>query len=251
MEVETAVAPTPDPTNTSLPPATATLTPDTGWLRLQTGLERRLIRIGDSTAISILRLEPEMFTFRLGYQPREPQGLREWQAQEQALITVNGGYFTEEFLATGRIVVDGVGSGSSYGSFAGMLTVTDDGRVDIRWLEQQPYTGDDGLAYALQSFPLLVKPIGELGFPDETGRSAARTVIGMDANGRFLILLTTPLTLHETSVWLTESDLALQVALNLDGGPSSGLILQEPFWEIPSYVPLPAVLLIDPRSEGD
>jgi hypothetical protein len=96
---------------------------------------------------------------------------------------------------------------------------------------------------------MLVKPGGVLGYPDEDGRPARRTVIGMDGNGRFLIILTrrSSFTLHQLSAWLTASDLGLDVALNLDGGTSSGLILAQPRQELLPFVLLPAVITIYPR----
>ena len=50
------------------------------------------------------------------------------------------------------------------------------------WFAARPHTPDEPLQYALQSFPMLVKPGGILGYPDEDGRPARRTVIGMDGD---------------------------------------------------------------------
>lgn len=236
-----------------LPAATPTAPPDTGWQPLQPGLERRVITLLDEAerpyeSLYLLRLEPDQFRFEIAYQPGEPKGLLEWQAATGALIVVNGGFFTETNQATGLIVIDGQPSGTSYVDFGGMLAITDAG-PEIRWLVERPYTPNDSLQYALQSFPILLKPGGVLGYPDEDGRPARRTVIGMDENGRFLIILTrrSAFTLHQLSAWLTASDLALDIALNLDGGTSSGLILADPREELLPFVLLPTVIIIHPR----
>ena len=211
----------------------------------------RLAEIGErpSETIYILRLEPAQFDFRIGYQPGQPLPLAAWQANSEALIVVNGGFFTEEFTATGLIVVDGASSGVSYDDFAGMLAITECG-PEIRWLGQRPYSADEPLRYALQSFPLLVEPGGLLGYSNEDGSPARRTVIGIDDDGRFLIILTrqSRFTLGQLSRWLTNSDLGLDIALNLDGGPSSGLILSDPHQELLPFSPLPAVITIHPRT---
>ncbi|MEJ2748619.1 MAG: phosphodiester glycosidase family protein [Anaerolineae bacterium] len=250
---------TPAPTSTSLsasllpsPPAPTPL-PDTGWQSLQPGLERRVITLLDEAerpyeSLYLLRLEPDQFRFEIAYQPGAPKSLLEWQAATGALIVINGGFFTEANEAIGLTAVDGQASGISFVDFGGMLAITEAG-PEIRWLVERPYTPGEPLQYALQSFPMLVKPGGVLGYPDEDGSPARRTVIGMDGNGRFLIILTrrSNFTLHQLSAWLVASDLGLDVALNLDGGSSSGLILANPREELLPFVLLPAVITIYPR----
>ena len=103
----------------------------------------------------------------------------------------------------------------------------------------------------LQSFPVLVKPGGEPGFPAELedNVTARRTVIAQDREGRILLLVSPrgDFTLHRLSLHLTNSDLDLDIALNLDGGPSTGIMLAEPREVIPSQTLLPIVILVYPR----
>jgi hypothetical protein len=244
------------PSQATLSP-TATFTPDSGWETLRTGLERRVLNLLNEQGkryerIYILRMDPAAFQFAVAYHP-QPQGLEVWQKETGALIVVNGGYYRQEGesdLPTGLAVINGQVMGASYGSFAGMFAVGSQG-PDLRWLEQTPYDPAEALQSALQSFPLLVKPGGELGFPAsaEDNQPARRTVIARDRQGRFLLILA-PLgyfTLHQISAWLTESDLELDIALNLDGGPSTGLLLADPAEQIPAYSDLPIVITISPR----
>lgn len=249
---------TPLPTATPVPPlpsppAVSTPPPDTGWQLLHPGLERRIITLNDENerpyeSLYLLRLEPNQFRFEIAYQPGTPQGLLEWQAKTGALIVVNGGFFTETYHATGLTIIDRQANGTSYVDFGGMLAITETG-PEIHWLVERPYISTESIQYALQSFPMLVKPGGVLGYPDEDNSPARRTVIGIDENGRFLIILTrrSSFTLHQLSTWLTTSDLELDIALNLDGGTSSGLILAEPREELLPFVLLPAVVTIYPR----
>jgi hypothetical protein len=53
--------------------------------------------------------------------------------------------------------------------------------------------------------------------------------------------------LHELSAYLTESDLDLDIALNLDGGGSTGIFVADPRESIPPTRPLPFVILVYPR----
>ncbi|RLC56527.1 MAG: phosphodiester glycosidase family protein, partial [Chloroflexota bacterium] len=138
-----------------------------------------------------------------------------------------------------------------YGDFAGMFAVSPDGRVSVRWLRDQPYNPDEPLKEALQSFPVLVKPGGVIGFPADAddGRPARRTVVARDLEGRILFIVAPRgyLSLHELACFLAGSDLNLDVALNLDGGFSTGLWLKtdEMSVEIDSLVPVPSVISAD------
>jgi len=202
--------------------------------------------------ILILRLDPAGFTFHVAYEPL-PQTLKAWLAHSGALIALNGGYYRSEgetLIPTGLTIASGEVTGESYGDFAGMLAVNAAG-ASLRWLAQSPYDPAENLTSALQSFPLLVKPGGELGFPAELEdyQAARRTVIAQDRGGNFLLMIAPQgtFTLHQLSTFLVQSDLDLDIALNLDGGPSSGLLLADPPQGDTALLPLPVVILVFPR----
>jgi uncharacterized protein YigE (DUF2233 family) len=265
MARQAPIAPTATPTLTftPLPTFTPAIVPtvetvqDTGWQLLQPGLERRSINMYNDQAqqveaLYLLRLDPNHFRLEVAYH-ETPQNLEDWQKETNALVVVNGGYFrieNEKYIPNGLTVINGETIGSSYDSFAGMLTVSDYG-TELRWLADRPYNPYEQLRAALQSFPVLVKPGGVLGFPQqyEDNLKARRTVIGQDRNGRILFLVAPRgyYTLHQLSVYLTESDLDLNIAVNLDGGPSSGIWLAQPREIIPSQTLLPIVILVYPR----
>ena len=240
-------------TATSLPLDTP-IPPDTGWLLLRPGLEQRTLHLTDPTTgqqretITVLRLDPAFFAFDIGYRPGQPQSLIDWQAETGALLVVNGGYFTEQHLATGLIIVAGQASGGSYEGVGGMGVINETG-VALRSLAGQPYDGGETIAAALQSFPLLVKPGGEPGFPEEDFRTSRRTVIAQDNQGRVLFLVAPQgtLTLYQLSQWLVNSDLDLHIALNLDGGASTGLLLADPPLHVTSFDLLPVVITVMAR----
>ena len=230
------------------------LVPDSGWQQVQPGLEQRIINLVDDAGawqenITLLRLDPFTYRFDVAYQPGAPLSLTAWQAQTGALLVVNGGFYTKAYEATGLVVSSGEVYGSSYGDFAGMLAVTAAG-PEVRWLRQRPYDPTEPLLAALQSFPMLVRPGGVLGFPDEDGQQARRTVVAQDGAGRVLFLVATlgHFTLYQLSHYLASSDLDIDVALNLDGGPSSGMLLAEPRVHVPSFSLLPTVITVFPDS---
>jgi len=260
-ELVPTAAPQAAPTvTTAAPAATPTLAPtsipaDSGWEMIRPALGRRVLNLVDDEGrwlenVTVLRLEPDAFRFGVAYRPGAPQGLGAWQAQTGALLVVNGGFYTEAYVATGLVVSDGAVSGVSYQGFGGMFAVTDAGPT-VRSLRETPYDPDEALRAALQSFPLLLAPGGRPAFPEEDGQQARRAVVAQDGAGRLLFLVASRghFTLHQLSRYLAASDLDLDVALNLDGGPSSGLYLaptsdgDRPL-HVPAFAPLPAVITV-------
>jgi len=244
-------------TATSVPLVSDTSVPDTGWSLLQPGLERRVIQIYDDQnqrveSVYVWRLDQSHFRMDVAFD-ETPKSLESWQKETNAAMVVNGGYFSienERYFADGLTIVNGEASGRSFEGFGGMLAI-DRAGAELRWLVQEPYNFYEPLQAALQSFPILVRPGGELGFGPERENyaSARRTVIGQDQAGRILFIVAPEgyFTLHQLSVYLTGSDLNLDIAVNLDGGGSTGILVANPREVIPSKVLLPFVILVYAR----
>ena len=94
---------------------------------------------------------------------------------------------------------------------------------------------------------------GQGGYSDDSVLRARRTAIGQDTSGRILLVVASSgtFTLAEMSQFLLNSDFDLAVALNLDGGASSGLLLREPSEGIPAFSLLPTVITIRPKPAPD
>lgn len=237
---------------TPLPSATP-VTPDSGWQDLRPGLEKRTINLVDDDGtwqenVTILRLEPDRFRFEVAYQPGDARSLVTWQEETGALLVVNGGFFTAEYVATGIVVAGGQAQGTSYEGFGGMLAVTERGPT-LRWLRADPYRVQEPLLFALQSFPMLITPGGVPAPTEDGGGRSRRTVVAQDRRGRFLFLVANRghFALRTLSDFLVASDLQLDAALNLDGGTSSGMLLADPALHVPALVPLPTVITVYPR----
>ncbi len=214
-------------------------------------MEQRRILIFDDAGnqvdlIYVLRVDPALFRFDVEYKPGSPQPLPAWLEESGAAAVVNGGFFTPEFEATGRIVVEGVGSGTSYGGDnAGMFAILPNGEPQIRWLGQRPYDANETFHAALQSFPMLVTPGGQVGYHDLSDRPARRTAVAQDKSGYILFIVAgwSHFKLAEFSEYLVNEDFGIDVALNLDGGTSSGILVNN--WDgVSSYVPLPAIIAV-------
>ncbi len=228
-----------------------------GWPQVRPRLERRVIPIYDNQhqqveSLYVWRLDQSYFRMDVSY-AETPKPLQAWQAETNAAMVINGGYFSIEngrYSPDGLTIVNGNVSGSSFEGFGGMLAINQD-RAELRSLAQQPYNPNEPLQAALQSFPVLVQPGGKLGFgaDREDGARARRTVIGQDKNGRILFIVAPDgyFTLHELSAYLAGSDLNLNIAVNLDGGGSTGILVANPYEVIPSKVLLPFVILVYAR----
>jgi uncharacterized protein YigE (DUF2233 family) len=238
---------TPRPTATSAPR-------DTGWQAIAPGVEYRELKIvqGDrSDRLRIARIDPAQNRLRVLYEPDRPRRVSEWLAQADALVIVNGNFFDPQNRALGLVIQDGrTLDGIAYEGFGGMFAVNGDD-VRVRWNVQEPYNGEP-LTYALQNFPMLVLPGGAPNLQiDDNGRAAPRTAVAQDRSGR-IVLLVSPaftFTLTEFGQWLAASDLDLDVALNLDGGTSSGLVLKKGHQTLgtDSWVPVPNVIVVEQR----
>ncbi|MFN2285420.1 MAG: phosphodiester glycosidase family protein [Anaerolineae bacterium] len=247
---------TPQPTGTAtpvIPPTSTPLPEDTGWQNLQAGIEVRSLNVAvgaNVERVTIARLDPTAVMFRVLYAPGAPATVSAWAQQTGAALTVNAGYFTEEQTVTGLTISNHEVFGTPYGDYAGMFAVTEVGEVSVRWLRTWPYDPYEGLREAVQCFPVLVKPGGVMGFPvdGDDGRPARRTVVAQDRDGHILLMIAPRgfFSLHLLATWLADSDLDVDIALNLDGGPSSGLWIPN-VATIDSMGAVPAVIAVMSR----
>ena len=260
-EVIHAAAFVPTPALSALSPLEATRepvhsAPEPGWSMVQPGLERREIPVFNGQnqqveSLFIWRLDQKYFRMDVAYD-ETPKSLETWQRDTNAAMVVNGGFYSienEKYFPNGLTIVNGQPSGRSF-NYGGMLAIHED-RAELRWLVQRPFSTSERLQAGLQSFPILVQPGGELGFgPErENHASARRTVIGQDRAGRILLMVAPQgyFTLHQLSAYLTESDLGLDIAINLDGGGSTGILVANPPEVISPTRLIPFVILVYAR----
>ncbi len=257
------VQPLPPPaTATSLvlvppPPAPASPSPlpDSGWQEAEPGLALRRLHFFQEQKLvlmSIVRIDPHLFRFQVGYRPEKPLSLEAWANQAAAVAGINGGFFDQANQATALVISGGGASGTSYQGQGGMFAVDVQGKVALRSLADQPYAPDENLQEALQGWPILIKPGSILAYTNNEDKELdRRSAVALDQAGQVLLIASwgSPFTLAGFAQWLSQSDLEIDAALNLDGGSSTGLYLQSgPQRDyIPAFVPLPLVLLVLPQ----
>lgn len=235
-------------------PSVAHQPSDTGWVAVGQGAEMRRMRValeGHVTLanISIVRFDPNQVRFSVGYDAQQPRSLLEWRKESSALAVINGGFFAADYQSTALVVSNGLPSGQSYVGRGGMFAVTGDGSLVLRSLADYPYSEDEPLSEALQSWPMLVKNGGQPSYSDEADTERdRRSVVARDRSGRilFFVCSSNSFSLPSLSAWLAASDLEIDSALNLDGGSSSGLHLLDEL-RVDSYGKIPLVLLVHQR----
>ena len=252
-----SASPLPPLSPSPFPLSSSPFIPDPAWSLIRPGLERRVIEVYNAQnqsveSVYIWRLDQTLFRLDIAYD-NTPKSLDTWQRETSALMVVNGGYYSirneNYYYPDGLTIVDGQASGRSFNR-GGMLAI-DGQRAEIRWLAEEPYNAGEPLQAALQSFPILVEPGGGLGYgsENESYARARRTVIAQDRQGRILFMVAPKgyFTLHELSLYLTGSDLDLDIAVNLDGGGSTGILVAEPYELIAPTRPIPFVILVHAR----
>ncbi|MFW6082803.1 MAG: phosphodiester glycosidase family protein, partial [Chloroflexota bacterium] len=164
---------------------------DTGWRLVAPGIELREMDVHGAESLpaerlTIIRLDPGEFQIRVHYDPAKPLPVSTWGEMLDALLLVNAGYFSPEsaggYETVGMLITDGETWGRPLQDYAGMLAVTGEGQASVRWLRHQPYNPGENLSQAVQSFPVLVRPGGIMGFAADAddGAIARRTVVAQD-----------------------------------------------------------------------
>ena len=232
------------------PPASST--PASGWTTIAPGIERREMALPVASVLAqgtalLVRVDSTVAMLGVQYSPGAARTLGEWQrALPDAQVIVNGALFDEADRALGLVISDGQGYGESFVGFGGMLQVDASG-ARVRSLVNSPYQGER-LWQAVQAFPVLIEQGGVLA-PQGDGfdQRSRRTWIGQDRAGRIILGVTHNLiTLADLQAWLLASDLDLEVAFALDGGRSTGMVIQTPSHQesYPAFDRLPSVVVV-------
>ena len=242
------------------PPVSATLTkvntpsPEvpSDWQALRPGLEIRRLDVDEKPLLAV-RIDLAQISLQVHYDPQNPKAVAGWEAVlPDALVVVNAGFFEPDNTTSGLLIVDGVAIGESfdpatrYLEHSGMLTVRGE-RAEIHMLSSCPPSKCMQAEQGVQGLPVLILnslPV-DFALPE---REARRTVAGIDRDGNLLLIVAYEggMTLVELRAVLLVTDMELVSALNLDGGPSTGIsvdgegntIMVDSVSEVPSVIAL-------------
>ena len=204
------------------------------WPRSPDVVQYRSLIMGDRTVrFMIVDLTEMRLRFELQNDPAHPKTVEAWRDELGADIVWNAAYFTEANTPAGFFKTKGgvsaipwpsVEEQSDAHNYTFMLTVhADDFALDYLPLHPAREPEDS----ALLSFPTLVAG-GESIVTKDSHLRAARTVVAEDASGRDYLVVTEKgsLSLYELAEWLSDQPEQFVIAGNLDGGPSTGLSIE-------------------------
>ena len=199
--------------------------------------------------------------FPLGARPVARTLAEERVTDPAAVVAINGGYFARDFRSDGLdFRPDGLFRLAGVEQFplsekavlSGILAVDGHGRAAL--LPRQADVA--GYPAAFQTGPFVVDPGGLPGVKTP-GPVARRTVIATTDDERILVLVTAPLPLVAVSSLLVghAADFGVtrvERALNLDGGPSTGLAAQTTDGQVllPELGPVRNVVLFSAQAAG-
>ncbi len=253
---------TPLPTDTNTPPApkptllpTVSISTD-GWREIRSGVFIRQMAADPylkKGIVHVVKIDPAQVDFHVRYQPDTPLRVQEWYSNTEALIVINSSFFDGAHHAVGQLTADGQSGGQTHQLMDGAFYLTAVGAA-VWPLEGWKKPAGLQIAESVESFPMLLNPGGLLN-PDIStdARVARRTVVAVDRSGNVLFIVTpTGFTLHGMAVWLANSDLDIDTALNFDGGSSSGIVVWTPdgMWGFDSANRVPAVITVDIKVTG-
>lgn len=232
------------------PIAVATSTTLT-WEKISVGFERAETTFSSTTGsiIVLYRFSPKQFEAQLMHE-LPPKHISVWGAEATGTeLLVNGVYFHEDYLPSGFFQTSGtrIGTRQFDQDKSGLLIFNPFQIIDTKI---HP-TKLGGAPMMAQSYPFLLKN-GMLAVQNESGKVARRTFVGIDRQGMIYVGVApyAPLSLLQLGQFLSQLPLSWNMVLNLDGGPSTGLWMHHGARSelFDSYVPVPNILSIRPRS---
>ncbi len=202
-------------------------------------LQARLYRNWVSAAgqLVIVYLDPAKVDLQI---LRNPDRLKLAELAPNAQLVMNGGYFTPEFRPTGLLVSRGVELSpfiSTGGPAGSGVLVVEDGQVELIRREDVRERTFENADIAIQAGPRLIEPDGTRGIHSDDRHHANRTFIGADARGWLVLGVVyrgdggvgggpSLFELQRLLLKLGPPVTRITFALNLDGGPSTGLHLR-------------------------
>lgn len=252
-------------TLTPVPPEMETPIAKWGWKQIEEGISYTITHAGKKDLL-IVRIDPSLYKFSI-YENRNPlnsKTIEQIHNSTGSLLTFNGGFFTEDFKPTGLLISEGkeLRSLSPADLLNGILAIGHDGEIDFF------YRVNDGkfpisitpenYEFAIQNGPALINRQRENLINEDTQKISSRTAIGLDKDNKIVLIvlkqsLLNPdngISLYQFSEMIRTSgiftELGVHSVLNLDGGSSTGLMLDEKYF--PEMEKVQNVITVEPKK---
>ncbi|MBU2566560.1 phosphodiester glycosidase family protein [Patescibacteria group bacterium] len=227
-------------------------------VELPENIDRREVVYSDGRVVNFLvvNLSDDNWYWDFANEPYNAMNVSDWRTHLYADIVINGAYFAEDMQPTGYYKMSGelVGSRSwpateiqdDKNGYTGMVKVTN-GDLSLVYLpdSHQSEPGYDDAV--LLTFPTLIAN-GENQITEDSKKFAHRTILAQDDSGESYIILTESglPSLYEAAEWLKEQPENFEIAINLDGGNSTGISysFNDDTLDV-SSVPVPNVIFLN------
>ncbi|MFZ6015565.1 MAG: phosphodiester glycosidase family protein [Patescibacteria group bacterium] len=214
-------------------PATAVVEPEAvREQQLPDFMERRIMTYDDGRNVKYIlaKIENSEWRWGLANEPEAPRTVKDWQNALTADLVINGSYFDENMNPTGFYQIAYATSAVVWPQiqdenlgYAGMVRIYD-GKLDLAHLptDNRGEPAEDETAFL--SFPVLIAGHRSQ-VSEDSKKYARRTALAIAGDETPYIIVTesgSP-SLFEMAKWLQEQPEDFRVAVNLDGGTSTGL----------------------------
>ncbi|MDP3985562.1 MAG: phosphodiester glycosidase family protein [bacterium] len=199
--------------------------------------------------VVLYRFRANAFSWRFAHDTTA-YGISQWARRiPEAAFISNGVFFHEVLFPSGFLKINSETIGKRQFDLdrSGLITL----RPEVRIIDTETEKIDfNTITDGAQSFPFLIKN-GAVAIQEDSALSARRTFFGTDDAGNVYIGIVPyrPLTLFALAQELETLDVPWDHVLNLDGGPSSGIISSFPNSSelFDSFTTVPNVLVVEPK----
>ena len=187
--------------------------------------ERTFVIEKEGVSIHVIEFgKDENLDFRMIDGGKKKNYVSDHYSPESDAFIINGGYFDGNLNPVGYCRIDGEDlSTVKDPRLSGFITITEQGKLTLHWKEIPEKEFRD----IVQAGPFIIDPGGNIGIYTRSGKETKRTVIGQTDDGRILVMTTTEVYLYDLAQILKSELPKLERALNLDGGPSVGLVYKD------------------------
>ena len=178
----------------------------------------------------VARMPNDQWAWSMQNDPQAPKKVNAWRQELKSNLVINGSYFTETNQPSGfyqlgskakRVKLPEPNQDRGYTGLVGVI----DGKLQLGYL---PYLRLESrvMEYdsAFLSFPTLLAG-GKSMVETDSNKLSSRTVVAQDEDGNVFVIMTEKgnVSLFELAQWLKNQPENFQTAINMDGGPSSGI----------------------------
>lgn len=222
----------------------------------------------------VVKVNPRLFEFRI-YENKDRANvktIRQIQKESGSVLSFNGAFFDTQFKAMGlledsqklwhNILQSDLMNGIFYVACRSMPEYREIPQLQslkdyVRPVQENFPQKNCG--FWIQNGPILVDNIGGIRISKDTGKSAARTALGIDKDGNVAVIILhqsllntdNTLSLYQFAHSLKEDEpfksMGLHSVLNLDGGPSTGVMVAGEY--LPEINNVQNVVITLPRKD--